>query len=255
MKEKISVFKGISLLTFFAIIILWCSLTYTGVLNKIFLPTPSSVLKAGVEMYRDGSLFTDSGVSILRVFVGWAASVLLALPLGMMSACSKTVRAIFQPIHEFARYLPVAALIPITLLYFGIGELQKYAIIFLGTYFQLVLMVSDGVSSVDKNLINAARTLGASKGQIYYKVLFPASMPSIMDSLRLTIGWAWTYLIVAEMVAANSGLGYMILKSQRYLATDRIFAGLILIGIIGLATDWLFRVATKLVVPWHEKLS
>ena len=104
-------------------------------------------------------------------------------------------------------------------------------------------------------MINAARTLGASRLQVYREVILPASLPGLMDDLRLTIGWAWTYLVVAEMVAANNGLGYMILKSQRYLATDTIFAGLILIGLIGLITDWVFRILTRLVAPWYERLA
>ena len=146
-------------------------------------------------------------------------------------------------------------LVPLTLLYLGIDETQKYTIIFLGTFFQLVLMVCDTVSGVDANLINAAKTLGAGKLQVYKEVIFPAALPGLMDDFRLTIGWAWTYLVVAEMVAAQNGLGYMILRSQRYLATDTIFAGLILIGLIGLVTDFLFRILTRLVAPWHERLA
>ena len=129
------------------------------------------------------------------------------------------------------------------------------AVIFLGTFFQLVLMVSDSVSSVDKNLLNAAKTLGANTWQTYRLVLFPAALPGILDNFRLSIGWAWTYLVVAEMIAANSGLGYLIIKSQRFLKTDNIFAGLILIGIIGLITDFLFKLLTKIIAPWYERLS
>ena len=170
-------------------------------------------------------------------------------------ANSRKFSAFIQPIIEFARYLPVVALVPLTLLYLGIDETQKYTIIFLGTFFQLVLMVCDTVSDVDVNLINAAKTLGASKWQVYGEVILPAALPGLMDDFRLTIGWAWTYLVVAEMVAAQNGLGYMILRSQRYLATDTIFAGLILIGLIGLITDFLFRVLTRIVAPWHERLT
>ena len=116
-------------------------------------------------------------------------------------------------------------------------------------------MVCDTVSSVDRNMINAARTLGASRFQVYREVIFPASLPGLLDDFRLTIGWAWTYLVVAEMVAASSGLGYIILKSQRFLATDVIFAGLIMIGLIGLVTDLLMRLLTRLLVPWYERLG
>ena len=116
-------------------------------------------------------------------------------------------------------------------------------------------MVHDAVAGVDQNLMNEARTLGASKVQKDALVLFPAALPNIMDSVRLTIGWAWTYLVVAEMISADSGLGYMILKAQRFVATDRVFAGLLLIGAIGLLTDFIIRIITKLVVPWYERLG
>lgn len=252
--KKLS-YTTLSIISFFVIIFVWCVLTYGGFLDKIFLPTPSSVIKATTNMINDGTLFDNIWNSTLRVFVGWALSAVIALPVGMLMACSKTFNAIIQPVIEFARYIPVVALVPLTLLYLGIGESQKYTIIFLGTFFQLVLMVADSVSSVDRNLLNAARTLGASSFQRYKLVLFPAALPGLMDAFRVTIGWAWTYLVVAEMVAANSGLGYVILKSQRFLATDKIFSGLILIGLIGLLTDLIFRAITKVVVPWYERLG
>jgi NitT/TauT family transport system permease protein len=206
-------------------------------------------------MWNDKTLFTYTGISTLRVGVGWGLSVIVALPLGLIIATSKKVKAAIQPLIEFARYLPVVALVPLTILYCGIGEGQKYVIIFLGTFFQLLLMVADSVSNVDNTLVNSAATLGANKKQRYIHVIFPAALPSLLDDLRMTIGWAWTYLVVAEMVAANSGLGYMILKSQRFLATDIIFAGLLIIGLVGLITDRLFILIEKIVVPWHDKLE
>lgn len=248
-------YTGMSIVSFLVIVILWCVLTYSGTVKEIFLPTPTSVLNAIVSMAQDGSLLSNIGFSTWRVFVGWAVSAVVALPVGMCMACSKSFKAIIQPLVEFARYLPVAALVPLTLLYLGIGEGQKYTIIFLGTFFQLVLMVADAVSSIDKNLLNAARTLGASSVQKYRLVIFPAALPGILDAFRVTMGWAWTYLVVAEMVAASSGLGYVILKSQRFLATDKIFSGLILIGLIGLITDLVFRLISKIVVPWYERLG
>ena len=205
-------------------------------------------------MYKDGSLFVSCWDSTRRVLVGWIWSVIIALPVGMIMANSRKFSAFIQPIIEFARYLPVVALVPLTLLYIGIDESQKYTIIFLGTFFQLVLMVCDTVSSVDENMINAAKTLGAGKWQVYKEVIFPAALPGLMDDFRMTVGWAWTYLVVAEMVAATNGLGYMILRSQRYLATDTIFAGLILIGLIGLVTDFIFRFISKVVCPWYDRL-
>lgn len=254
-KRYINVEWMLSMICFLLIIVLWCVLSFGGIVSDLFLPSPLAVVRRIVELYKDGSLWANCYESTARVVIGWFWSVVVALPCGMLMANSRKFSAFIQPIIEFARYLPVVALVPLTLLYLGIDETQKYTIIFLGTFFQLVLMVCDTVSGVDVNLINAAKTLGAGKWQVYREVILPAALPGLMDDFRLTIGWAWTYLVVAEMVAAQNGLGYMILRSQRYLATDTIFAGLILIGLIGLITDFLFRVLTRIVAPWHERLT
>lgn len=245
----------LSFISFCMIIAVWCVITYGGFVNKMFVPSPTDVWNSILDMARDGSLLENCYVSTKRVMVGWFWSAVAAVPIGMLMARSGRFSAIIQPVIEFARYLPVVALVPLTILYLGIDESQKYVIIFLGTFFQLVLMVCDTVSSIDKNMINAARTLGANKLQVYTEVIFRAALPGLMDDFRLTIGWAWTYLVVAEMVAASAGLGYIILKSQRFLATDVIFAGLIMIGIIGLVTDFLLRILTRLIVPWYERLG
>ena len=248
-------YRVLSMVCFALLVLFWCVGSYGGFVNEIFLPSPTAVAEKIVSMAKDGSLWANCWESTSRVLIGWIWSVLVALPMGMLMANSKKFCAFVQPIIEFARYLPVVALVPLTLLYLGIGENQKYTIIFLGTFFQLVLMICDTVSGVDNNMINAARTLGASRMQVYKEVIFPAALPGLMDDFRLTIGWAWTYLVVAEMVAASNGLGYIILKSQIYLATDTIFAGLILIGLIGLVTDWFFRILTRIVAPWQERLG
>lgn len=253
--KALTIEKGLSLTCFLLIIGAWLAFSFSGAVSEIFLPTPVAVIKRMVEMHQDGSLWLSCWESTRRVVVGWFWSVVIALPVGMLMANSRRFSAFIQPIIEFARYLPVVALVPLTLLYMGIDESQKYMIIFLGTFFQLVLMVCDTVSGVDRNMINAAKTLGANKWQVYKEVIFPASLPGLMDDFRMTIGWAWTYLVVAEMVAASNGLGYMILRSQRYLATDTIFAGLIMIGLIGLVTDWIFRILSKVVAPWQERLG
>jgi NitT/TauT family transport system permease protein len=246
---------ALSLIAFFVLLALWLLLSYGVGVSHVFLPPPHTVVMALVGMFNDGTLVSYTALSTWRVLVGWGLSVIVALPLGMLIATSPVVRALVQPLTEFARYLPVVALVPLTLLYCGIGEEQKYAIIFLGTFFQLLLMVADSVGSVDRTLLNSAATLGAGRRQRYLRVLLPAALPSLLDDLRITVGWAWTYLVVAEMVAANAGLGYLVLKSQRFLATDAIFAGLIVIGFVGLVTDRLFQLITRLAVPWHEKLG
>ena len=245
-------YKMLSLLCFALIIGFWCIASYGHLVQEVFLPSPTAVLSKLFGMAADGSLWAHCRESIARVMIGWIWSVIVALPMGMLMANSKRFSAFVQPIIEFARYLPVVALVPLTLLYLGIAESQKYTIIFLGTFFQLVLMIADTVSNVDVNMINAAKTLGAKRFQIYKEVIFPAALPGLIDDFRLTIGWAWTYLVVAEMVAASNGLGFMILRSQRYLATDTIFAGLIMIGLI---TDWIFRIISRVAAPWQERLG
>lgn len=244
---------GLASLSFAVLLVLWAALSYGGMVKELFLPRPHRVILAFAEMYREGILLSYTWDSMYRVMVGWSLAVGTAVPLGLFIATSRRGAAVCAPFIEFARYLPVVALVPLTLLYFGIGDGQKFAIIFLGTFFQLVLMVADSVAAVPRDLGRAAATLGASRTQIYWMVLLPGALPGIMDDLRITVGWAWTYLVVAELVAANSGLGYMILKAQRFLAIDRIFAGLMLIGLLGLATDWGFKQLTRLSVPWSEK--
>jgi NitT/TauT family transport system permease protein len=245
---------GLASLSFGVLFLLWAVLSYGGLVKELFLPRPHRVVLAFGEMYREGILLSYTWDSLYRVMVGWSLAVATAVPLGLLIATSRRGAAVCAPLIEFARYLPVVALVPLTLLYFGIGDGQKFAIIFLGTFFQLVLMVADSVAAVPRDLGRAAATLGASRSQIYRLVLLPGALPGIMDDLRITVGWAWTYLVVAELVAANSGLGYMILKAQRFLAIDRIFAGLMLIGLLGLATDWGFKQLTRLCVPWSEKI-
>ena len=146
-----------------------------------------------------------------------------------------------EPLTDFIRYMPAVAFIPLVMLWFGIDEGAKISIIFIGTFFQMVLMVAENVRMVPMAQIEAALTMGATKYELVKLVMAQSAKPAILDTLRITMGWAWTYLVVAELVAANSGLGYAILKAQRFLKTDTIFAGIIIIGVIGLAMDQGFR--------------
>lgn len=255
MNKNRNKYKSYSVICFITLVVIWCILTYSGYLKPMYLPTPTAVVAAIAAMAQTGTLWSDISYSIMRIMVGWAIAAVLALPIGIICANSQKFKAVFQPLMEFSRYLPVTALVPLTIIYCGIGEGQKFTIIFLGTFFQLVLMIQDAVASIDKNLLNAGRTLGTIGFKTYYQILLPASLPGILDAFRMTIGWAWTYLIVAEMISADSGIGYMILRAQRFVATDQVFAGLIMIGIIGLATDLLLRLLTKLIVPWYERLG
>jgi len=197
-----------------------------------------------------GDLLHDAGISVLRVTAGFLASAVMAVPLGIAIGTYRPVRAFCEPLLEFSRYLPAVAFVPMVLLWAGIGEASKIVVIWIGTFFQMVLMLSEDVARVPLPQIEAARTLGATNGEVIRLVLWRSAMPAMFDTLRITLGWAWTYLVVAELVAANSGLGYVILKAQRFLQTDRIFVGIIVIGLIGLGTDQTLRWCHRRLFPW-----
>jgi NitT/TauT family transport system permease protein len=228
----------------------WWAVTALGLIDPLFLPGPAAVLRRFVRWLLDGDLLKDAGISTFRVTAGFLASAVMALPLGLLIGAYRPVRAFFEPLLEFARYLPAVAFVPVVLLWTGIGEASKITVIWIGTFFQLVIMLSEDVARVPMPQVDGARTLGATDREVMTLVLLRSAMPAMFDTLRITLGWAWTYLVVAEMVAANSGLGYAILKAQRFLQTDRIFVGIILIGLIGLGTDQLLRWAHRRLFPW-----
>jgi NitT/TauT family transport system permease protein len=224
----------------------WTALTALGSVNRVFLPGPYDVVHRFATWFHDDELLADAGISCFRVVAGWALSALLALPLGLLIGTFRVVQALLEPLTDFIRYMPAVAFIPLVMLWVGIDEGAKVAIIFIGTFFQMVLMVAEDVRRVPMAQIEVAQTLGATRGEIIDQVIIPSAKPALLDTLRITMGWAWTYLVVAELVAANSGLGYAIIKAQRFLQTDKIFAGILLIGAIGLIMDQAFRLLHRL---------
>jgi NitT/TauT family transport system permease protein len=228
----------------------WALLSSLDLVNRVFLPSPLDVLGKAGTWLSDGDLFDDVRVSFCRVVAGWALSALLAMPIGLLIGTFRSVQALLEPLTDFIRYMPAVAFIPLVMLWVGIDESAKIAMIFIGTFFQMVLMVAEDVRRVPMAQIEAAQTMGATRCEVIEKVIIPSAKPALLDTLRITMGWAWTYLVVAELVAANSGLGYAIIKAQRFLQTDKIFAGIILIGLIGLAMDQCFRWVHRVAFPW-----
>jgi NitT/TauT family transport system permease protein len=228
----------------------WAALTSLGTVNKVFLPGPLDVVHRLGVWFSDDDLLGDIGISFFRVVAGWAISALVAIPLGLLIGTFRIVQAVLEPLTDFIRYMPAVAFIPLVMLWIGIDESAKVAIIFIGTFFQMVLMVAEDVRRVPMAQIEAAQTMGATRWEVIEKVIVQSAKPALLDTLRITMGWAWTYLVVSELVAANSGLGYAIIKAQRFLQTDKIFAGILLIGAIGLAMDQLFRLVHRLAFPW-----
>ncbi|MDQ7844725.1 MAG: ABC transporter permease [Armatimonadota bacterium] len=233
---------------------LWAILTYGALVPPLFLPSPTDIVRAAGQLIGQGSLWEHTRASVMVIVTGWALAAALAIPLGILMGTLKFVEALLAPIVGFVRYLPVSAMIPLLILYIGIGTAEKVAVIFIGTFFQLILLVADVSANVPKDLLDSAYTLGARRQDVFWRVLLPATLPGVMDNLRITMGWAWTYLIVAELVAANRGLGYMILEAARGLFTDQIFVGLVIIGMLGLAFDFAFSWLHRKLLPWSPRL-
>lgn len=228
----------------------WAMLSAFAGVNPVFLPGPAKVVTRIGTWAMEDDLLGDAMISTMRVVAGWALSALLAVPLGLMIGSMRAVQALLEPLTDFVRYMPAVAFIPLVMLWVGIDEGAKVAIIFIGTFFQMVLMVAEDVRRVPMAQIEAAQTMGATRREVLERVILPSAKPAFLDTLRVTMGWAWTYLVVAELVAANSGLGFAILKAQRFLQTDKIFAGILLIGLIGLGIDQLFRLLHRKAFPW-----
>lgn len=232
----------------------WFVLSYGKIVQPTyFLPSPTDVLSAAARMLASGELVENAQASLFVVLTGWALAALFAIPLGILMGSFKVFEALIEPLVDFVRYLPVSAMIPLLILYIGIDVRERIAVIFIGTFFQLILLVADVAAHVPKDLLDSGYTLGASRARVVTTVLLPATLPGVMDALRITLGWAWTYLIVAELVAADRGLGIMILESQRGLRTDKIFVGLVTIGILGFASDFLLKFLHRRLLPWSPR--
>ena len=233
-------------------LVVWAILTYGGVIDPLFLPSPGRVFEAGYDLFSELSFSTDILNSVYRVMAGFLLAALIGVPLGLIMGTFKAAEAFTEPVVGFIRYMPASAFIPLFILWLGIGDVEKIAIIFVGSFFQLVLMVAVVAKNVHKDLLETAYTLGAKRFQVIRKVLLPASMPGILDTLRIIVGWAWTYIIVAELVASASGIGYMIISSQRMLRTANIIFGILTIGMLGLITDYFFKWLYRRLFPWMD---
>ncbi|MOA06314.1 putative aliphatic sulfonates transport permease protein SsuC [compost metagenome] len=203
-----------------------------------------------VTLLGTGDYWHHIGISIFRVSAGFLLACLIGIPLGIFAGTFKYGEAFIEPPMEFIRYMPAVAFIPLIMVWAGIGEWAKILLIFIGCFFQLVLMVADITRRVPHDLLHASFTLGAGRLKAIETVLIPAIRPQLMNTLRLILGWAWTYLVVAELVAVNSGLGYAIMKAQRFLNTDQIFVGIIVIGLLGLISDRIFAFLNRRWFPW-----
>jgi len=235
---------------FVLFVALWAWATFGGHVSKTFLANPLTMLQEGWELLRRHGFLFDIGMTIWRVLGGFVLAAIIAVPLGVLMGAYKPIEALLEPFVSFARYLPASAFIPLLILWAGIGELQKLLVIFIGSVFQIILMVAVTVGNTRRDLVEAAYTLGARDNGIIRRVLLPSSAPDIAEILRLVLGWAWTYVIVAELIGSSSGIGHMITDSQALLNTGQIIFGIIVIGLIGLVSDFLFKAFNAWLFPW-----
>ncbi len=229
----------------------WGIATWGGLVKPLFLADPGKTFAAGWRLFTQFGFAGDVALTISRVVGGFIIAALVAVPLGIAMGAFKPVEAFFEPFVSFARYLPASAFIPLLILWLGIDEAQKLAVIFIGAFFQIVLMIAVLIGETRRDLVEAAYTLGARSRGIILRVMLPYAAPQIAETLRLVLGWAWTYVIVAELIGADAGIGHMIMDSQRFLDTGQMIFGIFLIGAIGLVTDLGFRAVNRLLFPWQ----
>lgn len=228
----------------------WVGLTSLGLISPIFLPGPGAVVREFLRQVQQGILWQDISASVYRITAGWLISTALALPIGILMGNFRLFEGLFEPFIDLVRYMPAVAFVPLSILWAGVGDTQKFIILFIGTFFQQVLMIMDNVKNVPSELIQVSYTFGLNKWEVLFHVILRAALPGIWDTLRITLGWAWTYLVVAELVAANVGLGYRIMRAQRFLETDVIILGILVIGVLGLITDYAFKISYRRLFPW-----
>ncbi len=243
----------LGILSFVVIITLW-SVGAVLIDNPLFLPSLPRVGNAWIDMVQHQHFLGDVGWSAFRIIAGFLIAAAMAVPLGLLMGSFEVVRSFFQLPINAIRYMPASAFIPLLIVLQGLGEQEKLTVIWIGVFFQLVLMVMDIAHRVPDEMLNVAYTLGASRWKVFYKVFLPATFPEVVDALRITMGWAWTYLIVAEIVSAERGIGSFILIAERFLRTDRIIAAIITIGVLGLITDTIFGLIHRWRFPYVEKV-
>ena len=249
---------AISVVTVLALFGLWFVITQMGWVKPLFLPKPQAVFEQFMEYLsgtaNDKPLWEHFAASMFRVFSAFALACVTAVPVGIAMGMSRIARGIFDPPIEFYRPLPPLAYLPLIIIWFGIDELPKVLLIYLSCFAPLALAARSGMKSAAQEQINAAYSMGASYGQVIWHVILPSALPEILVGMRIAIGFGWTTLVAAEMVAANVGLGQMVLNASNFLRTDIVIMGIIVIGVVAYLFDLLMRAVERRVVPWKGRM-
>lgn len=230
----------------------WCLLTYGGFVAPDFLPSPTEVVRGTLQLFLQYNLWDAILISSRRIFLAFLLASAVALPLGVLMGAFEPINRFFEPIVAPLRYMPISGFIGILILWFGIYEKQKIAFLFLGVFVYLLPVVVTAIRVVPEELVQTSLTLGASRWQVIRTVLLPAALPEIFDSFRVMNAISWTYIILAELVNPGGGLGYIIELGRTHQKASWLFAGLLVIGGIGLFTDFLIRMVSRFAFRWRE---
>ena len=250
----------INVITAVVLVIAWVMCTHLGYVKPLFLPAPSTIFDKFIslaflgEEYAEGTLWVHLAISLYRVGVALFIGLITAVPVGLLMGMNRYCRGVFDPPIEFYRAIPPLAYIPLTVLWFGIEDFQKILVIYLAVFAPLVINTKAGVKSVSTEQIHAAYSQGATQFQVLTQVILRGALPEIITGVRIAIGFGWTTLVAAELVAARTGLGQMILNASDFLATDVVILGIIVIGIIAYSLDIFIRYVEKVLVPWRGKV-
>ncbi len=245
---------AIGLAPWVMIIIVWYGIRYSGLVNPALVPAPHAVFTKFLELTQ-GRLPLDMLMSTQRVLLGVCLGVLAAVPVGFCLGWYKVLRSFADPVINFFRALPPIALIPLVIVYFGIGEAAKTVILFYASFFAGVIVMYEGIAQVNPIFIKVSRTLGATDLEIFRKVVVPLTVPHILTAVRVALGVAWATLVAAELIAAQQGLGSMIQDASAFFQLDIIYVGIICIGFIALLMDTLLRMATNRLLSWQERIA
>jgi ABC-type nitrate/sulfonate/bicarbonate transport system permease component len=235
------------------LLVAWEFVTRAGVIDPLFLPPPSRAIAELFTLMSSGELLKALAISLYRVFFGFALAAIFGVALGTLMGRNRMLEDVLDPVVELLRPISPLALFPLAILWFGIGDASKVFVIALAASFPVILNTYAGVRSVDLNLLRASRSLGANRSELFTGVVLPGSLPHIFTGLRLAWGISWIVIVAAEMVGASAGIGYMVLEAQQTFRTERLFAGIIIIGAIGLLTDVGFRSLQRLFLPWYRE--
>lgn len=254
-KKKIE--RVLTIVTVVGVLFFWIGITATGYFSETIIPSPQSVWESFLEVSQNGykghTLLEHLGTSMQRLIIAYLLVVLTAVPLGLLSGYNSKVRAILEPLVEFYRPLPPLAYYTILVLWMGIDESSKLALLYLAGFSPVYIACVAGVLRINEDYINGAKTLGATKTQIFFYVVLPAALTDIFTGLRTALGVEYTTLVAAEMVAATAGLGWLVLDASNYLRSDVVFMGVIIMGITGVLLDWMVRLLEEKIVHWKGK--